>query len=105
MSTAHPSVPEVLGALKDVTYPADKDRLIAAARQAGASEEVVEALRGMPVGEYGGRADVARSVRADPDSGRSAARRAQRARRGGRPGFAQHLREEPKTPIHEEFDR
>ncbi|KOX11115.1 MULTISPECIES: DUF2795 domain-containing protein [unclassified Streptomyces] len=104
MSTAHPSVTEVLGALKDVTYPAGRDRLVAAARQAGASEEVVEALRGLPAEECTGPADVARSVRVDPDTdpGRTAARR---ARRGGRPGFSQHLREEPKTTIHEEFDR
>ena len=44
MSTAHTSVPEVLDALKDVSYPADKERLVTAARAAGASEEVVKAL-------------------------------------------------------------
>ncbi|MFC9926541.1 hypothetical protein [Streptomyces sp. NPDC127190] len=27
------------------------------------------------------------------------------ARHGGKPGLAQHLREEPRTPIQEEFDR
>ncbi|GHH05381.1 DUF2795 domain-containing protein [Streptomyces rubradiris] len=107
MSTAHTSVPEVLDALKDVTYPAGKEELISAARQAGATEEVVKALRGMPAEEYGGRAQVARSVRVDPDSdlGLDAGRRAAQARRGGKPGLSQHLREEPKTPIQEEFDR
>ncbi|MFF9020354.1 DUF2795 domain-containing protein [Streptomyces eurythermus] len=107
MSTAHTSVPEVLDALKDVTYPAGKERLISAARQAGATEEVVKALRGMPAEEYTGRAEVARSVRVDPDSdlGLGAGQRAGQARRGGKPGLSQHLREEPKTPIHEEFDR
>ncbi|AKN73246.1 hypothetical protein QR97_28920 [Streptomyces sp. PBH53] len=100
-------VPEVLDALKDVTYPADKDRLVSAARQAGASEEVVKALRGMPAEEYTDRADVARSVRVDPDSdlGTNATRRAEQARHGGKPGLSQHLREEPRTPIQEEFDR
>ncbi|MEV6836921.1 hypothetical protein AB0N17_20835 [Streptomyces sp. NPDC051133] len=34
-----------------------------------------------------------------------AAQRAERARKGGKPGLAQHLREEPRTPIQEEFDR
>jgi hypothetical protein len=107
MSTAHTSVPEVLAALKDVDYPAGKDRLISAAREAGASEEVAKALRGLPAEQYTGPEDVARSVRADADSdlGHTAAQRAQQARTGGKPGLSQHLREEPKTPIHEEFDR
>ncbi|MFF7091105.1 DUF2795 domain-containing protein [Streptomyces rubradiris] len=107
MSTAHTSVPEVLDALKDVTYPAGKEELVSAARQAGATEEVVKALRGMPAEEYAGRAEVARSVRVDPDSdlGLDAGRRAGQARHGGKPGLSQHLREEPKNPIEEEFDR
>ncbi|QTD96514.1 DUF2795 domain-containing protein [Streptomyces cyanogenus] len=105
MSTAHAGVPEVLDALKDVTYPADKDRLVAAARQAGASEEVVRILRDLPAQQYAGREDVAGSVRGDLDLGRTGARRAEQPRRRGKPGLAQHLREEPKTPIHEEFDR
>ncbi|MEU2061227.1 DUF2795 domain-containing protein [Streptomyces sp. NPDC013455] len=107
MSTAHTSVPEVLDALRDVTYPADKDRLVSAAREAGASEEVVKALRGMPAEEYAGDPEVARSVRVDPESdlGLDDAQRAEQSRHGGKPGLSQHLREEPKTPIHEEFDR
>ncbi|AYN42809.1 DUF2795 domain-containing protein [Streptomyces dangxiongensis] len=105
MGTAHSGVPDVLDALKDVSFPADKDRLLSAAREAGASDEVVEALRGIPAEEYGGREHVARAVRADPDLGHDATRRAERARHGGRPGVAQHLRDAPKTPIHEEFDR
>ncbi|WP_318205048.1 DUF2795 domain-containing protein [Streptomyces sp. SCL15-4] len=107
MSTEHTSVPEVLDALRDVTYPAGRERLVSAARRAGASQEVVKALRGLPAEEYSGRAEVARSVRADPDSGPGidAGRRARQARRGGRPGLSRHLWEEPKNPIQEEFDR
>ncbi|GAA3133653.1 hypothetical protein GCM10010521_19340 [Streptomyces rameus] len=107
MSTAQTSVTEVLAALKGVDYPADKDRLVSAAREAGASEEVVEALRGMPAEQYAGPEEVARSVRVDPDAdlGHTAAQRAQQTRAGGKPGISQHLREEPKTPIQEEFDR
>lgn len=43
----------------------------------------------------------------DPDSdlGTNATQRAEQARQGGKPGLSQHLREEPKTPIQEEFDR
>ncbi|MFC0052322.1 DUF2795 domain-containing protein [Streptomyces actinomycinicus] len=105
---AHTSVPEVLNALKDVSYPADRDRLVSAAREAGAPEAVVDALRGIPADEYAGRDEVARSVRVEPasDPGPDAGRRpAERARHGGKPGISQHLWEEPKTPIHEEFDR
>ncbi|MGW2645858.1 DUF2795 domain-containing protein [Streptomyces sp. NPDC001393] len=105
MSTAHTSVPEVLAALKDVSYPADKDRLVTAAREAGASDEVVKVLRGIPAEQYTGREDVARSVRADPDLDHTAAQRADKAREGGKPGLSLHLREEPRTPIQEEFDR
>ncbi|MER6263673.1 DUF2795 domain-containing protein [Streptomyces sp900105245] len=99
---ARTSVPDVLDALKDVTYPADRDRLVTAAREAGASGGVVRALRGIPAEEYPSREAVARSVRADAQPGR---RRTERARHGGKPGLSQHLREEPRTPIQEEFGR
>ncbi|MES4891008.1 DUF2795 domain-containing protein [Streptomyces sp. NPDC096012] len=104
---AHTSVPEVLDAIKDVDFPAGKDELVAAARSAGASEEVVKALRGIPPEEYGSREEVARSVRVDPDSDldHNATQRAEQARDGGKPGLSQHLREEPRTPIQEELDR
>ncbi|MEV8045518.1 DUF2795 domain-containing protein [Streptomyces griseoluteus] len=104
---AHTSVPEVLEAIKDVDFPADRDELVEAARSAGASEEVVKALRGMPPEQYANREEVARSVRVDPasDLGLTAAQRAEQARAGGKPGLSQHLREEPKTPIEEELDR
>jgi len=104
---AHTGVPDVLGALKDVDFPVGKDELVAAARSAGASDEVVKALRGIPPERYASREEVARSVRVDPDSdlGHNPAQRAEQAREGGKPGLSQHLREEPKTPIQEELDR
>ncbi|MEU0005665.1 DUF2795 domain-containing protein [Streptomyces sp. NPDC006314] len=104
---ARTGVPEVLDTLKHVTYPAGKDELVAAAREACASDKVVEALRGIPAGEYAGPEEVARSVGAGPDSdlGHHAEQRAERVRHGGKPGLSQHLREEPRTPIQEEFDR
>ncbi|MFF4016157.1 DUF2795 domain-containing protein [Streptomyces sp. NPDC001843] len=104
---AHTSVPEVLGTLRDVGFPAGKDELLTAARSAGASDEVLKALRGIPPEQYGSPEDVARSVRVDPDSDlrHDPAQRAEQAREGGRPGLSQHLREEPKTPIQEELDR
>jgi hypothetical protein len=104
---AHTNVQEVLRAVKDATFPADKDELLRAARQSGASEEVVAALRGVPPEEYENRDDVARSVRVDPDSdlGHSPAQLAEQARRGGKPGQAQRLRDVGKPPVDEELDR
>ncbi|MGV9570260.1 hypothetical protein ACWDRX_11960, partial [Streptomyces nigra] len=47
-----------------------------------------------------------RSVRVDPasDLDLSPAQRAEQARKGGRPGQSQHLRDAPKPPIQEELD-
>lgn len=42
---AHVTVDEVLHVLRDVDFPATKDELIQAAQAAGASDEVVRALR------------------------------------------------------------
>ncbi|MGQ4418629.1 DUF2795 domain-containing protein [Streptomyces sp. SAS_269] len=104
---ARTSVPDVLAAIRGVDFPAGKDRLVTAARAASAPEEVVKALRGMPSERYANREEVARSVRVDPaaDLDHDAAQRIERAREGGRPGLSQHLREEPRTPIQEEFGR
>ncbi|MFJ3718478.1 DUF2795 domain-containing protein [Streptomyces sp. NPDC090057] len=104
---ARTSVPDVLAAIRGVDFPAGKDRLVAAARAASAPEEVVQALRGMTPERYADREEVAGSVRVDPDPAvdPDAARRTARAREGGRPGFSRHLREEPRTPIQEEFGR
>ncbi|MEU9212178.1 DUF2795 domain-containing protein [Streptomyces sp. NPDC048415] len=100
------SAREVVAALDDVDFPAGKQELIDAARRAGASEEVITALRGIPPEEYDNREQVARSVRVDPasDLDLSPAQRAEQARKGGRPGQSQHLRDVPKPPIEEELD-
>ncbi|MGW4439785.1 DUF2795 domain-containing protein [Streptomyces sp. NPDC004596] len=106
---AHTGVPAVLAAIEGVDFPAGRDRLVTAARASGAPEEVVDTLRGIPPGRYADRDEVAGSVRAarGQDRGRPVARRPERARprHGGRPELAQHLREEPRTPIQEEFGR
>nr|WP_241267298.1 DUF2795 domain-containing protein [Streptomyces scabichelini] len=94
-------------ALKGATFPADKDELLRAARVAGASDEVLTALRGVPPEEYTNKEDVARSVRVDPDSdlNLSASQRAEQARQGGKPGQAQRLRSVEKPPVEDELDR
>lgn len=104
---AHTDVHEVLGALKNVDFPAGKDDLLREAEAAGASQEVIAALRGVPAEQYRNREDVAHSVRTDPDTDipHSPAQRAEQARLGGKPGQSQHLRDVPKPPVEEELDQ
>ncbi|UUU29738.1 DUF2795 domain-containing protein [Streptomyces sp. CA-210063] len=104
---AHATVDDVLGALRNVDFPAGRTQLLEAARSAGASGEVMSALRGIPPETCTSRDDIVRSVRTDPDSdlGHSQAQRGDQARQGGKPGLSQHLREVPKPPIEEELDR
>jgi hypothetical protein len=98
---------EILRAVRDVDFPAGKDELIQEAKRAGASEPAVKALRGIPPERYANRSEVASSVRlpADSDLGHSPAQRAEQARKGGRPGQAEQLRDAPKPPVDEELDR
>lgn len=87
----HPE--EVLPYLVDVDYPAGKDELVAAAERSGAPEAVIRSLRAMPPDEYGNRAEVTRSVHADPGAGRSASQAAEQARKRAPAGLAEHMRE------------
>ncbi len=100
-------VNEILHAVKNVDFPAGKDDLVRAAKQAGASETAVKALRGIPPESYANRTEVARSVRLPGDAGLelSPAQRAEQARRGGRRGQAEQLRDVPKPPVERELDR
>ncbi|MEU6589915.1 DUF2795 domain-containing protein [Streptomyces sp. NPDC046881] len=104
--TRSTSARDVVEAIKDVDFPAGKDKLIEAASRSGAATDVVKALRGIPAEQYANREEVARSVRVDPSSdlGLSPAQRAEQAREGGRPGQSQHLRDVPKPPIEEELE-
>jgi hypothetical protein len=83
----------VLSYLADVDYPADKDTLLAAAERAGAPDAVLRAIRAIPPVDYRSRAEVARSVRVDPASGRTPGRAAEQARTDTPPGLAEHLRD------------
>lgn len=107
MAQAHTDVREILSTLGDVDYPAGKDELIEAAKRGGGSEEVLTALRGIPAEQYANGDEVARSVRTEPDSdlGHSPGQRGAQARKGGKPGLSQHLRDAPKPPIEEELER
>src|SRR3954452_23070905 len=89
---AHTTIKEVLDALGEVDFPAGKDDLLAAARAAGASEEVQNALRGIPPDEHANRDEVGRfvSLATSLEHGLDAAQRAEQARVGGRPGLGQN---------------
>lgn len=97
-------------ALRDVDFPASKDELIRAAQAAGASDDLIAALRAIPPVEYANREEVARSVPVDPaaEAGLSPAQRAEAARERRRHGgqhLSQYLREVPKPPLEHELDQ
>lgn len=105
MAHAHTDARQILDTLEDVDYPAGKDELLAAAERGGASEEVLTALRGIPAEQYANRDEVAHSVRTEPDSdlGHSPGQRDEQARKGGKHGLSQHLRDAEKPPIEREL--
>ncbi len=53
---------EVFEALDDLDYPVSKEDVVRHAESRGAPEPVVRALRGLPLGDYGSRAELGRSV-------------------------------------------
>ena len=96
-------------ALRDVDYSAGKEELIRAAEAAGTPEDVMRALRAIPPEVYRNRAEVARSIPADPaeELEVTPAQRAEQARERRRHGgehLSQYLREVPKPPVEEELD-
>ena len=54
-------------ALVDVDYPAPKDALLAAADRHGADEQVLAALRALPVDDYASFDNVVASVDTEQD--------------------------------------
>lgn len=57
---------DVIEYLTEVDWPASKDQLVEAAQQAGAPEDVVKALRGMPPVDYADKGEVKRSAHTEP---------------------------------------
>lgn len=62
MAKPQPERKDVEQALNAADFPALKDDLIATAQSAGADDEVLRALRTLPVDEYGNVEEVLRSV-------------------------------------------
>lgn len=94
---------DVLG---EVSFPAGKDQIVEHAREAGADEEMLSALRAMPPADYNEPNEVLRSVplpRSDTDS-HSESARAQLRREHTKPGMAESAKESrPVNPIEEEL--
>ena len=53
---------EVFEPLNDLDYPASKQDVVRHAELRGASEDVLRALRALPLGGYASRTELARSV-------------------------------------------
>ncbi len=53
---------EVFEPLADLDYPASKEDVVRHAEGNGASDEVLRALRALPLGDYASRAELTRSL-------------------------------------------
>lgn len=98
-------------ALRDADFPASKEDLVQVAQSAGASGEVIAALRAIPPVEYANRDEVARSVPVDvaaeqPDvsPGQRGEQARERRHHGGQ-RLSQYQREVPKPAVEDELDR
>ena len=76
------NVDDVMAALDAVDYPAGKWDLVEHAERAGAADEVVRALRGLPLGDYASREEVRRSVPVNGPEPTAEQRRDERGDRG-----------------------
>jgi hypothetical protein len=106
MTQEHHPTDRLREALRNVDFPAGKDELIRAAQAAGASDDLIRALRAIPPEEYANRAEVARAIPVDPaaEAGLSPAQRAEQAREQRHHGgqhLSQYAREVPKPPVEE----
>ena len=53
---------DVFEPLNDLDYPAAKEHIVRHAESRGASDDVLRALRALPLGDYASRDELARSV-------------------------------------------
>ncbi|WP_243789084.1 DUF2795 domain-containing protein [Saccharopolyspora gloriosae] len=91
--------------LSAVDFPADKEQLVDYARNNGADDGTVSALRAMPPAEYENLTEVVRSVPLDKaeEEGQSDSDKARQDRQNVPPGVAEHQRQAPVNPIEEEL--
>ncbi len=53
--------------LEGVEYPASKETMISAAQENGASDEMIEMIAGLPLGEFSGPEEFMNHLRAIPN--------------------------------------
>ena len=53
---------DVFAPLNDLDYPASKEDVVRHAENRGASEDVLRALRALPLGDYASREELGRSL-------------------------------------------
>ncbi|WP_019632078.1 DUF2795 domain-containing protein [Actinomadura atramentaria] len=94
---------QIKGVLDDMDFPAAKDDLVAHARERGADEPQLKALRALPLGDYDNLAEVLRSVPVDPAPDRSGTVRAEQERFHRHPDLAEHERMAEPGPIEREL--
>ncbi|NYI06030.1 DUF2795 domain-containing protein [Allostreptomyces psammosilenae] len=80
--------------LDDVDFPLSKQRLVEHAERKGADEDVLGAIRALPLADYDNVDEVVRSVPRQ-EAAEEGQTESQRHARGqhGHPGVAQHLRD------------
>lgn len=89
---AHATADEVLTALRALDYPASKDDIVLHAANAGAPENVIRAVRALPLADYASRDEIVRSLDLDSAPGRSASDHALAARDRDTRGIAESSR-------------
>lgn len=91
-------------ALRELDFPASKERIVAHAEEHGATGEVLAALRALPLADYTNATEVVRSVPAEPvEGGQEDNLRAERRRRHTHHGLAEHAKDVARPPIEEEL--
>jgi hypothetical protein len=91
------SAEEVVAYLDSVDFPAHRDDLVRAAEEAGAPEDVIKALRGMPPEEYGSKAEVMRSAHTPAEPDQDPGIKAAQARDKRHQRIAEPLRDPPEA--------
>lgn len=84
---------DVLRYLESMDFPAPKEDIVREAERAGAPQEVLKALRGMPPVDYRNTEEVARSAATDLAPDASPAELAAKARNRTHQRVARHMRQ------------
>jgi hypothetical protein len=94
---AHATAHEVLQALDALDYPASKEDVVRHAESTGAPENVLRAVRALPLADYASKDEIVRSLDLDPAPDRSAGERAEAGRDRDKPLVAEHSRDTRAT--------